>query len=285
MMLLFLQSFVVLILQLLPFLPCSALAWAGVGVGAGAGLLLLPTSHHHPRRRRVTTFARITAAASLSKAEETSVMPTNEHQQQQQEEKEQRMMEAIVCRYFQGVDEKNAQMIRSCFGEKDILIRDVIGGNNSQQVAMAKTVNANDMVQRCMDFVTAHPDVRVHFHIPPTCLRSRRQQQQQQQQQPNTTTTDAATTITDSTTTSANANIPSIITTNNDYYWVFAHWYETGTWTGESCGLEPNHKPMNVEGQTRFRVDSKTEKIVELVVTRTFTEWEQAFLKQQVQQQ
>jgi len=67
--------------------------------------------------------------------------------------------------------------------------------------------------------------------------------------------------------------------------WVVAHWYETGTWSGESCGIPPTHQPMEVEGQTRFFV-SKDFKIVDMVVTRTFTEWEnQMLLKRQQEQQ
>jgi hypothetical protein len=62
-------------------------------------------------------------------------------------------------------------------------------------------------------------------------------------------------------------------------HWVVAHWYETGTWSGLSLGLEPNHEPMAVEGQTRFLVDPKTLLIQELVVTRTFTQWETATLQ------
>jgi len=42
---------------------------------------------------------------------------------------------------------------------------------------------------------------------------------------------------------------------------------------------------MAVEGQTRFLVDTQSYKIKELVVTRTFTEWEEAFLKKQNQEQ
>ena len=61
--------------------------------------------------------------------------------------------------------------------------------------------------------------------------------------------------------------------------WVVAHWYETGTWSGTSCGLEPNHQPMAVEGQTRFLVHPESLQITQLVVTRTFTEWEKAFLE------
>lgn len=62
--------------------------------------------------------------------------------------------------------------------------------------------------------------------------------------------------------------------------WVVAHWFETGSWSGESRGLEPTGKPMACEGQTRFLVNPKTMLIEELVVTRTFTDWELALMEQ-----
>jgi len=55
--------------------------------------------------------------------------------------------------------------------------------------------------------------------------------------------------------------------------WVFAHWYETGTWSGKSCGIEPDGSPLTVEGQTRFYVSDDL-KITHFVVTRTYSEWE-----------
>ena len=55
--------------------------------------------------------------------------------------------------------------------------------------------------------------------------------------------------------------------------WVFAHWFETGTWSGISCGVNPEGTPLEVEGQTRFYVNDDC-LIEELVVTRTFTGWE-----------
>jgi hypothetical protein len=64
--------------------------------------------------------------------------------------------------------------------------------------------------------------------------------------------------------------------------WVVAHWYETGTWSGASCGLEPTGKQMTVEGQTRFFV-SNDNVITDMVVTRTFTEWEQTLMKKNQQ--
>ena len=55
--------------------------------------------------------------------------------------------------------------------------------------------------------------------------------------------------------------------------WVFAHWFETGTWSGKSCGLDPEGSPLDVEGQTRFLVNDDLQ-ITDLVVTRTFSDWE-----------
>ena len=55
--------------------------------------------------------------------------------------------------------------------------------------------------------------------------------------------------------------------------WVFAHWYETGTWSGDSLGIEPQGAPLSVEGQTRFLVNDDL-KIEKIVVTRTFSDWE-----------
>jgi hypothetical protein len=55
--------------------------------------------------------------------------------------------------------------------------------------------------------------------------------------------------------------------------WVYAHWYEEGTWSGASGGIEPDGSDLDVEGQTRFLVNDDL-KITEMVVTRTFSVWE-----------
>lgn len=148
---------------------------------------------------------------------------------------QQERMENVVRRYFQGVNDKDPALIRSCFGDT-ATIRDVCGISNGQ-----RTVPAQALVDRCMDFLAAHPDTVVDFHHGPECGR------------------------------------------NSD--WVFAHWYETGTWSGTSCGIEPTNRPMAVEGQTRFRVDPKDLVIREFVVTRTFTDWEKAYLSTQERKQ
>jgi hypothetical protein len=147
----------------------------------------------------------------------------------------QHSMEATVRRYFEGVNQKNPEMIRSCFGET-AMIRDVCGLQDTSRAVPAET-----LVERCMEFVTAHPDCKVDFHYGPECGR--------------------------------------------DSGWVVAHWYETGTWTGKSCGLQPTGEPMKVEGQTRFLVSEDDFKIQEFVVTRTFTDWEKASLAQQAEKQ
>lgn len=144
-------------------------------------------------------------------------------------------MEAVVRQYFQGVNEKNPAMIRECF-DASAKIWDVCALSASSQ----RQVEATDLVDRCMDFVTAHPDCVVKFHYGPECGHS------------------------------------------SD--WVVAHWYETGTWSGDSCGIPAANRPMAVEGQTRFLVDAESYKIKELVVTRTFTEWEEALLAKQGQE-
>lgn len=177
---------------------------------------------------------------------------------------EMEQMEATVRRYFQGVNEKNPDMIYSCFGET-AMIRDICAlttttsssTNNSDNdnatttmAAEGRIVKSIDLVERCLDFLVAHPDCLVQFHYGPECGR----------------------------------RAP---------HWVVAHWYETGTWTGTSQGIGPPHqppgvpegRPMAVEGQSRFLVDpEQSYTIQEIIVTRTFTEWEKALLDEQRRQ-
>mmetsp|Transcript_28020 Transcript_28020/g.50703 ORF Transcript_28020/g.50703 Transcript_28020/m.50703 type:complete len:94 (+) Transcript_28020:588-869(+) len=60
--------------------------------------------------------------------------------------------------------------------------------------------------------------------------------------------------------------------------WVYAHWYETGTLSANSKGVESDGSPLNVQGQTRFLVGDDL-KIKEIVITRTFSRWEEMLLK------
>jgi len=147
-------------------------------------------------------------------------------------------MEEVVRRYFQGVNETDPVKIRGCFADQ-ATIRDVCGINSS-----TRQVQADDLLNRCMGFLAAHPDTVVDFHYGP-----------------------AAHGLDDA----------------SSSRWVVAHWYETGTWKGASCGIPPKNISMAVEAQTRFWVNENM-KIQDMVVTRTFTEWEDAFLEKQRQE-
>ena len=136
------------------------------------------------------------------------------------------LREDAVARYFEGVTTKNRELIASCFPAEGASIRDVCGLSQDE-----KTATRDQLADRCMEFVAAHPDCVVHFHHPPTALGGRGNR------------------------------------------WVFAHWYETGTWSGESLGITPHNTPLSVEGQTRFLVNDDLE-IERIVVTRTFSDWE-----------
>lgn len=149
--------------------------------------------------------------------------------------------EEVVRKYFDGVNRKDPEQLRSCFGET-ATIRDVCGLD-----ATERTVQADVLVERCMEFVTAHPDCLVKFHYGPCEQRERDNME--------------------------------------DGVWVVAHWYENGHWSEDSCGIQAPDPPlpMAVEGQTRFRVspdpsDNNKPKIQQFVVTRTFTEWENAMV-------
>ena len=170
-------------------------------------------------------------------------------------------MEHVVRQYFQGVTNKNATQIRSCFGTT-ATIRDVCALSSSLDPAAAKTVSAETLVERCLEFCQAHPDVVVDFYLPPTALRLQSKTTNKEEEQ------------------------------EEECYWVLAHWYERGTWSGTSCGIAPPSppQPMYVEGQTRFGMVRKDDKddnnedstptwvIAKLIVTRTFTPWEQTLL-------
>lgn len=66
-------------------------------------------------------------------------------------------MENVVRKYFDGVNKKDPVQIKSCFGE-EATICDVVVSNKK------KTVQSQVLADRCMDFLTAHPDCKVDFH-------------------------------------------------------------------------------------------------------------------------
>mmetsp|Transcript_18910 Transcript_18910/g.57450 ORF Transcript_18910/g.57450 Transcript_18910/m.57450 type:complete len:443 (-) Transcript_18910:100-1428(-) len=137
--------------------------------------------------------------------------------------------EEVVYRYFDGVNDKDPELIRSCFAPT-VTLRDMCGITKGTP----RTATPGDMADRCMEFLTAHPDCAVRFEAPPRADRAGR--------------------------------------------WVWAHWTETGTWKGESCGVAPAGTPLDVGGHTRFLVEEVDGelKIAKQVVYRTFSEWEVA---------
>jgi len=116
-----------------------------------------------------------------------------------------------------------------------------------------------------MEFVTAHPDCLVRFHYGPCAQRERERADDN-----------------DSGSGSGNDNDGNGSGNDNDGTWVVAHWYEIGNWSGDSCGIPAPDPPlaMAVEGQTRFRVVEigGSPRIERFVVTRTFTDWENAMV-------
>ena len=155
--------------------------------------------------------------------------------------------EQVIHQYFEGVNQKNYHQIKNCFANQ-ASITDICSLQNSSK----RIVDSDTLAQRCMDFLNAHPDTIVKFHYPPTILRS------------------------------CSDNDDDNSTSSSYQNWVFVHWYETGTWTGDSKGIKATGNKMEVEGQTRFHVNDES-KITELVVTRTFTEWEESLQKQSIE--
>ena len=146
--------------------------------------------------------------------------------------------EVVEC-YFDGVQQQNRDQIVSCFAPSGTKIRDVgILATSTNSDISERLASPDQLGDRCMQFLAAHPDTRVKFHFPPTCGRGFRMR------------------------------------------WVFAHWYEEGTWKGFSQDIEPDFSPLYVEGQTRFLVNDDLQ-IVEMVVTRTLSAWEQRLQQKQ----
>jgi hypothetical protein len=73
--------------------------------------------------------------------------------------------EHVVRSYFDSVNKKDRHQIANCFADEAI-IRDVCGINSSE-----RQVNPEDLADRCMEFLAAHPDCVVKFHYGPECGR------------------------------------------------------------------------------------------------------------------
>mmetsp|Transcript_17958 Transcript_17958/g.29107 ORF Transcript_17958/g.29107 Transcript_17958/m.29107 type:complete len:496 (+) Transcript_17958:46-1533(+) len=167
--------------------------------------------------------------------------------------------EAVVDRYFRAVTAKDLAAVEACFAPEVTLV-DVLGPAGPAP----RTATARQMAERVGEFVAAHPDCAVAYRpggAPAVAVRGRRPKpaeegawgpEEEQEEE------------------------------GEGSEWVWAHWYEEGTWSGESRGIAPRGSPLAVEGQTRFLVNAQG-KIEKLVVTRTFSEWELLAAAQQQQ--
>jgi hypothetical protein len=72
-----------------------------------------------------------------------------------------KLREEAIARYFDGVDKQNREQIVSCFNPSGTKIRDVCGVSNSERFA-----TPDQLGDRCMEFLAAHPDCKVMFHHP-----------------------------------------------------------------------------------------------------------------------
>jgi hypothetical protein len=68
-----------------------------------------------------------------------------------------RYLEDVVKKYFDGVNKKDPKQIRSCFGD-EAAICDIVVSKEK------RIVPAEVLTDRCMDFLTAHPDCKVNFY-------------------------------------------------------------------------------------------------------------------------
>ena len=74
--------------------------------------------------------------------------------------------EAVVRRYFDGVNKKDPGMMASCFASQ-VELRDMCGPSRGEP----RYASPADMAERCMEFLAAHLDCRVEFQSPPICDR------------------------------------------------------------------------------------------------------------------
>ncbi len=69
--------------------------------------------------------------------------------------------EDVVRKYFDGVNKKDYEQIKSCFTE-EAAITDICSLNQSKRM-----VSSSVLADRCKDFLTAHPDCKVGLCAPP----------------------------------------------------------------------------------------------------------------------
>lgn len=71
--------------------------------------------------------------------------------------------EAVVRRYFEGVTNKDKDQILACFAPI-CNIRDVCRLREGNTKTEVKSATREQMADRCMEFVAAHPDCQVDFY-------------------------------------------------------------------------------------------------------------------------
>jgi hypothetical protein len=76
------------------------------------------------------------------------------------------LREAVVHKYFHGVDTKNIPQIVECFHPDGAIIRDVssLANKDVSYEEVGKVVSAEFLGERCREFLEAHPDAKVMFH-------------------------------------------------------------------------------------------------------------------------
>ena len=75
--------------------------------------------------------------------------------------------EAVVRRYFDGVNLRDRDLMASCFADP-VELRDMCGPSGGRPRLATPTA----MADRCMEFLAAHPDCVVRYGQPPACDRN-----------------------------------------------------------------------------------------------------------------
>jgi hypothetical protein len=113
------------------------------------------------RTIQITTFACLVSAAVALTLTAASVRPNLIQKAFLKAGGGEKLREEAVARYFDGVDKQNCQQIVSCFNPSGTKIRDVCGVSNTERLATPQQLG-----DRCMEFLAAHPDCKVMFHHP-----------------------------------------------------------------------------------------------------------------------
>ncbi len=148
------------------------------------------------------------------------------------------LREEVVHKYFHGVDTQNIPQIEECFHPEGAIIRDVCSLTNRDV--------SYDQLGKLVSPQFLGERCREFLAAHPDCK--------------------------------VKFHHGPTCGRGSNNNWVYAHWYEEGTFSGKSQGIEPDGSPLTVQGQTRFLVGNDL-KIREIVITRTFSRWEEALLE------